>query len=140
MNRIVRLNPQRDLTALDRFLSGNWAAEAWDRSWLDPAVDMYEKDEQVVVKATLPGIKSEDIDVKIVGNTLTIKGEIAHEDEKQERSYIRRERRYGSFCRVLSIPDVNTDQVTAEFENGVLTLTMPKPESIKPRVIEVKTK
>jgi HSP20 family protein len=117
-----------------------WLTESFDRFPLDPAVDIYETDEGLVVKAAVPGIKPENIDINIVGDSLTIKGEVTQQEERSERHYIRRERRYGSFARVLSIPEVAVDNVTAEFANGVLTILLPRPESAKPRTIEVKSK
>jgi HSP20 family protein len=106
-----------------------------------PAVDMYQTDDAVVVKSAIPGIKPEDIDISITGDTLTIKGETQVEEEVNEENYIRRERRYGSFCRSLALPlPVVTDKAAAEFENGVLTLTLPKAEEVKPKAIKIKAK
>ena len=106
-----------------------------------PAVDMYQTDDAVVVKSAIPGIKPEDIDISITGDTLTIKGETRVEEEVNEENYIRRERRYGSFCRSLALPlPVVTDKAEAEFENGVLTLTLPKAEEVKPKAIKIKAK
>jgi len=103
------------------------------------AVDMYETDDTIVVKAAIPGIKSDELDVSITGDTLTIKGETKAEEEIEEGNFIRRERCYGSFCRSLTIPlSVVADQAEAEFEDGVLTLTLPKAEEVKPKVIKVK--
>lgn len=141
MDRLIRWRPKREVADWAQTEEGSLMPWPWFEQGLwGPAVDMYETDDQIVVKAALPGMKPEDIDVKIVGNTLTIKGEVKQEQEHKGRQYIRRERRYGSFSRVLSIPDVDADRVKAEFENGVLTLQLPKPESAKPRVIEVKAK
>ena len=104
-----------------------------------PAVDMYEIDDAVVVKSTIPGIKAEDLDVSISGDVLTIRGETKTDEEIKEEDYVYRERRYGSFCRALTIPvPVVTDETKAEFENGVLTLTLPKAEVIKPKAIKVR--
>jgi len=141
MDRLIRWNPRREVADWGRTEEDAWLTRPWlEQELWGPAVDMYETENQVVVKAALPGIKPEDIDVKIVGNSLSIKGEVKQEQEHKGRQYIRRERRYGSFSRTLSIPDVDADKVKAEFENGVLTLQLPKPESAKPRVIEVKSK
>ncbi|NIO71811.1 MAG: Hsp20 family protein, partial [Anaerolineae bacterium] len=115
--------------------------------WLAPlgdgslAVDMYETDEEVVVKTAVPGVKSEDIDVSITGDVLTIKGETKAEEKVEKANYIRQERRYGAFSRSLTLPStVVADKATAEFENGVLTLTLPKAEEVKPKTIKVKAK
>jgi HSP20 family protein len=105
------------------------------------AVDMYETDEEVVVKTAAPGVKPEDIDVNITGDVLIIKGETKTEEKVEEASYIRQERRYGAFSRSLALPStVVADKATAEFENGVLTLTLPKAEEVKPKTIKVKAK
>lgn len=105
------------------------------------AVDMYETENEVVVKATVPGVKPEDIDVSVVGDTLTIKGETKEEENVERQNYIRRERRYGRFSRTLSLPShVNTSKAEAEFEDGVLTLTLPKAEEAKAKTITVKSK
>ena len=107
-------------------------------------VDIYQTDEDIVVKATMPGVKPEDINISITGETLTIEGEVKEEfemgDEKGVRFHVR-ERRYGSYYRSLTLPTmVNADKASAEFENGILTLTLPKIEEVKPKTITVKTK
>jgi len=115
--------------------------------WLTPfgagtlAVDMYETDEDVVVKTSVPGVKPEDIDITITGDTLTIKGEVKAEEKIERANYIRQERRYGAFSRSLTLPtSVVAEKAKAEFENGVLTLTLPKSEEVKPKTIKVKAK
>jgi len=115
--------------------------------WLAPlsaqtlAVDMYETSEDVVVRTALPGVDPEDIDVSVVGDTLTIKGESQTEEEQKGANYIRRERRYGSFSRSLSLPtNVVADKAVADFSKGILTLRLPKAEEVKPKRIEIKAK
>jgi HSP20 family protein len=115
--------------------------------WLAPlggeglAVDMYETADDVVVKTATPGVKPEDIDVSITGDTLTIKGETKAEEKVEKANYIRQERRYGAFSRSLPLPSaVVADKATAEFEGGMLTLTLPKTEEVKPKTIKVKAK
>lgn len=104
-------------------------------------VDMYQTDNDVVVKASLPGVSPENVEISITGDTLTIKGEIKQEQETKREHYFRQERRYGSFSRSLTIPTmVQTDKAEAVFEHGVLTLTIPKAEEIKPKTIKVKAK
>jgi HSP20 family protein len=104
-------------------------------------LDAYETEDELVVKASLPGVKPEDVDVSIMGDTLSIKGELKAEEETKEPSYHRQERRYGSFHRVLTLPSqVEADKAEAVFENGVLTLTMPKAEAAKPKTITVKAR
>jgi HSP20 family protein len=104
------------------------------------ALDVYETDEDLVVETALPGINPEDVDVSIVGNRLTIKGEARHEEEKEEKGrYHYRERRYGAFQRAIPLPvEVNADETEAVFEHGVLKLSLPKVEEAKPKRIEVK--
>ena len=117
---------------------GGWLTPAQVKT---PTVDMYETDEAIIVKSAIPGIKPEDLNISITGDVLTIKGETRDEEEIEEENYIQRERCYGSFCRSLAIPlPVITDEIQAEFEDGVLTLTMPKAEEVKPKSIEVKAK
>lgn len=105
-----------------------------------PALDMFETEEAVVVKAALPGFAPEDIQISVTGNTLTIKGESLEEKEEQQRNYIHRERSVASFQRVVSLPHEVGAEATAEFENGVLTLTLPKPEEVKPKSIQITVK
>ena len=107
-------------------------------------VDIYQTDEDVVVKATMPGVKPEDINISITGEMLTVEGELKEEveigDEKGVRYHVR-ERRYGSYYRSLTLPTmVDADKASAEFENGILTLTLPKVEEVKPKTITVTTK
>lgn len=104
-------------------------------------VDMYQQDGNLVVKAPIPGVKPEDLDITVVGDTLTIKGETKEEKEVKEENVIRRERRFGAFSRSVSLPSpVDTSKANATFENGVLTLTLPIAEEAKPKTIQVKTK
>jgi HSP20 family protein len=146
---LVRWEPWSDLVslreAMDRLFEESFVRPR--AGWLAPlgdgslAVDMYETDEEVVVKTTVPGVKSEDIDVSITGDLLTIKGETKTEEKVEKANYIRQERRYGAFSRSLTLPStVVADKATAEFENGVLTLTLPKAEEVKPKTIKVKAK
>lgn len=105
------------------------------------AVDMFETDDAIVVSSAVPGIDPEDIDISVTGDLLTIRGETSAEEEINEDNYICRERRYGSFSRSLRLPlAVVADKAEAEFENGVLRLTLPKAEEVKPKSIEVKAK
>jgi len=105
------------------------------------AVDMFQTKDEVVVKAAIPGVKPEDIDVSVSNDVLTIKGEFKQEENVERENYIRRERRFGSFSRALPLPTpVNVEKASAEFEHGVLKLVLPKAEEVKPKSIEVKTK
>ena len=106
-----------------------------------PALDMFETDENLVVKATVPGVKPEDIDVSISGDTLTIKGETKVEEKVEKGNYIRQERRYGAFQRTVALPSaLQADKAEAKYEDGILTLTIPKTESAKPKTIKVEAK
>jgi HSP20 family protein len=105
------------------------------------AVDMYETEAAVVVKTPIPGVKAEDIDVSIVGDTLTIKAEIKEDEEVKRESYLRRERRFGSCYRSVQLPDgLQVDKAEADFSDGVLTLTFPKAEEVRPKTIKVTAK
>jgi HSP20 family protein len=106
------------------------------------ALDLSETEEDLVVEASLPGFDSKDVDISIVGNTLTIKGEKKQENEKEEKGkYHLRERRYGAFQRTITLPtDVDADAAEAIFENGELKLTLPKVEAARPKRIELKAK
>jgi HSP20 family protein len=109
--------------------------------WQTPRVDMVETDEALTVKATLPGIKPEDLEISISGDILTIRGEAKAEDEVAEGAYHLRERYFGSVSRSLHLPTaVNSDEATAEFADGILTLTIPKAEEVRPRLIQVKAR
>jgi HSP20 family protein len=105
----------------------------------DLAVDMYETMDEVVVKAALPGVKPEQLDINIAGDVLNIRGESNEETNDEQQDYIRRERRYGSFSRSVTLPSgLQADKADAKFENGMLTLKIPKSEQMKPRTIKVK--
>ncbi len=104
-------------------------------------IDMYHTANDVVVKAILPGIKPEEVDVTITGDTLTIKGETKAEEEVKREDYLYQEHRYGAFSRSVTLPSgLNTDKVEANFDNGILTVTIPKSEQVKPKSIKVKAK
>jgi HSP20 family protein len=103
------------------------------------AVDMHETDSDIVLSAAVPGVKPEDLDISIQGDVLTIKGESRSDDEVKEESYLRRERRFGSFFRQVQLPKpVRSDGADATFENGVLKLRLPKSEEARERKIPVK--
>ena len=149
MSNLVRWEPFRDLIslreAMDRLFEESFVRPGVGRlvpaGMGTPAVDMYETDDAVIVKSAIPGIKAEELDISVTGDTLTIRGETRAEEEVKEENYIRRERRYGSFCRSLAIPvPVVAGKAEAEFENGVLKLTLPKAEEVKPKAIKIKTK
>src|SRR5690606_35250946 len=146
MSNLIRWEPAREMMtlreAMDRLfddaftrplsLAGNWSV---------PAVDMYQTDNEVVVKAALPGIKADEVQINVTGEILTIKGETKHEEERKEKAYHIREQRWGSFERSIALPtEVVADKAKADFENGMLTITLPKADEVKPKTISIKTK
>jgi HSP20 family protein len=145
---IVRWEPFRDMMtlreAMNRLFEESFVSPR-RREWLAPAealaLDVYETDDSLVVKTSIPGVKPEDVDINIKGNVLSISGESKEEEEVKEENYLRRERRYGSFSRTLALPEgVDADKAEADFEDGVLTLTIPKAPEAKPKTITVKSK
>ncbi len=104
-------------------------------------LDLYQTDNDVVVEASIPGIDPDDINISVAGEVLTIKGEVKNETESKNTDYHIKERRYGSFSRSISLPtQVVADKANAEFKNGILKLTLPKAEEVKPKTITVKAK
>jgi HSP20 family protein len=103
-----------------------------------PAVDVYDNDNNIVIKAELPGVDKKDIVVHVNGGLLTLKGERSSENEVTEDKYHRRERSYGKFERVFTLPaEVDPDKITADYKDGVLKIHIPKPEEQKPKRITV---
>jgi len=106
-------------------------------SWA-PAVDIYETEHELVVKADLPEVDSKDLDIRVENNILTIRGERKFEKKVNEENYLRVERAYGAFSRSFSLANtVNAEAIKADYQNGVLTLTIPKREEAKPKQIKV---
>lgn len=104
-------------------------------------VDLLETGDEIVVKASLPGIKPEDIDISVTGQVLTLKGESKEETEEEAQNFYRRERRHGTYVRQFSLPsEVDADKAAATFEHGVLRLTLPKADAAKPKTIKVEAK
>jgi HSP20 family protein len=102
---------------------------------------MYQTDEEVIVKVSLPGFKPDQVRVNVTGEVLTIQGEAREEEETKERAYHLRERRWGAFERSVMLPTgVAADKAKADFENGVLTIALPKAEESRPKTIAVKAK
>ena len=103
-----------------------------------PAVDIYENEHELVVKADIPDIKPEELDIRVENNILTVRGERKFEKKVDEKNYLRAERTYGSFSRSFSLANtVNSEAIKAEYKDGVLTLTVPKREEAKPKQIKV---
>jgi HSP20 family protein len=106
-----------------------------------PAVEVFEKEGKFVVKAELPGIKEEDMDISVVDNTLTIKGEKKTESEVKEEDYYCCECSYGSFSRSIALPsNVDAKKIAASYEDGVLGISLPKASEVKPKKISISAK
>jgi HSP20 family protein len=149
MSNLIRWEPAREMLSL---------REAMDRLFDDaftqplaighggrgaglPAIDLYQTDDEVIVKASLPGFKPDQVQVNVTGDVLTIKGEAREEQERGERAYHVRERRWGSFERSLMLPaGVAADKARADFEDGVLTVSLPKAEEARPKSISIKAR
>jgi len=147
-NGLVRWDPLREMVtlreAVDRLMAESFVRPGTAFPFLGvegPAVDMYQNKDEIIVKAAIPGVRPDDIDIQVTGDILTIKGELKDEEKIEEGNYLRKERRYGQFCREFSLPtQVSADKAKAEFEHGVLTLHLPKSEAAKPKSITVKAK
>ena len=111
-----------------------------NRPWA-PAVDIYETENELVLKADLPDVDLKDIDVRVENQTLRISGERKFEQENTGKGYHRIERSYGSFMRSFAVPNsFDTEKIAADFKNGVLSVTLPKKEAAKPRQVKVEVK
>jgi HSP20 family protein len=118
---------------VNRLLSEPASSRPWS-----PAVDVLETENELVLKADVPGVELKDIDIQIENGTLTLKGERKFERKEGKEGYHTIERSYGSFMRCFALPDVvDTDKVKAEYKNGVLTVTLPKKEIAKPRSVKI---
>ncbi len=144
MRTITRWEPFRGVNTLqDQF--NRLFNDVFDRkgeessltAWA-PAVDIYETEHELVVKADLPEVDPKDLDIRVENNILTIRGERKFEKKVNEDNYLRVERVYGSFARSFTLANtVNSDAIKADYQNGVLTLTIPKREEAKPKQIKV---
>ena len=113
---------------------------ATNRPWA-PAVDVYETENELVLKADLPAVELNDIDVRVENQTLTISGERKFEQQNNSKGFHRIERSYGKFSRSFSVPTVfDTEHVSADFQSGVLTVKLPKKEAAKPRQVKIETR
>ena len=150
MTNLTRWEPTREMMtlreAMDRLFDDAFTrpfslTREGGSTWSSPAIDMYQTDNDVVVKADLPGIKADEVQINVNGDVLTIKGETKQQDEKKDKSWHIREHRRGAFERSIRLPSgVIADRANADFDNGVLTITLPKSEEVKPRTITIKTK
>jgi len=149
MADLVRWDPFDKLSlrdAMDRlfedaFITPRWAMP-FGENWLNTlAIDMVEHDNDIVVKASVPGFKPEEIDISVVSDVLTIKGEHKVEKKEEKENYLLKELKYGAMHRSLRLPTaVQADKAQAEFENGMLVLTLPKAEAVKPKQIKIMAK
>jgi HSP20 family protein len=148
MASVIRWAPIRELDGMcnamgrlyEEGFPGPLTRALWDVPSA-PGMDLYQTDEAIVIKMGLPGVEPGDIQVSVTYGVLTVRGEVKEEKEEKEKTYHLRERRFGSFSRSVKLPsNVNVEKSDAQFENGVLTLTLPKAEEAKPRTIAVKTK
>jgi HSP20 family protein len=142
---LVRYNPFADVDefpaglrifqdSLNRLLSDQ---SPTTRPWA-PSVDILETENELVLKADVPGVELKDIDIQFENGTLTLKGERKFEKEEKDRGFHRMERSYGSFVRYFTVPEtVDSEHARADYQNGVLTVTLPKKEIAKPKAIKV---
>jgi len=144
MNTIVRWNPMRELAdmsrLMDRTFENYWGTRASD--WNVPALDVFEKDDKIFVKAELPGFTPEQVDIRVEGDVLHLKGQRTTETQQDEEGgrYHLQERSISNFTRSIQFPvAVDGNKAEAEFENGVLTLTLPKDEKVLPKRINITT-
>jgi len=144
---LMRWDPFREMSALQERMNRLFSdvraqapvrgEEIVQGAWI-PAVDIFETNEAIVLKAELPGITAQDISVEVKDNTLTLKGEKKFEKEVKEENYHRVERSYGSFQRAFTLPGtIHQEKVKAKFKDGILEITLPKVEETKPKQIKV---
>lgn len=144
MNSITHWGPLQNLSTLqeqvNRLFESKFQGRGDDSAlttWA-PAVDIYETENELVLRADLPGINEKDLDVRVENNMLTVRGERKFEQQVKEDNYLRIERTYGSFSRSFGLPNsVNTEAIKAEYKNGVLTVELPKRAESKPKQVKV---
>jgi HSP20 family protein len=143
---VIRWDPFRNLSGLqeqvNRLFDSSFRGQT-DESALTawaPSVDIYETENELVLKADLPDVAEKDIDIHVENNMLTVRGERKFEEKVKEENYLRVERAYGSFSRSFSLPNsVDTEAIKAEYKNGVLTVVMPKRAESKPKQVKITT-
>lgn len=140
---LTRWDPYREMMSMRRAMNrlmDNTFSDEWDSGteWSLP-LDVMENENDFVVKATVPGVKPDDLEITYNNGTLTIQGEVKSEQDQKEGKYHLRERRSGAFVRSLALPtDVKPDKIEAEYQDGVLTLKLPKAEEARPKRIAIK--
>jgi len=141
---LTRWDPFQEMLNLRRTVDRLFDNVGSDHEWAQPsmwglAVDVVENKDDFIVKASVPGINPDVLDISYADDTLTIKGEIKSDNEVKENQYHLRERRYGSFARSISLPTkIKGDAIEASYQNGVITLRLPKAEEVKPKRIAIK--
>jgi HSP20 family protein len=150
MTNLTRWEPAREMMTLreamdrlfdDAFTRPLFSIRDGGSLWSSPAIDLYQTDNAVVVKAALPGFTADQVRINVTDNILTISGELKHEEEETNKSWHIREHRWGAFERSVMLPTgVNPNRAEADFENGILTITLPKSEEAKPKTITIKPK
>ncbi len=146
MSNLIRWEPAREMMtlreAMDRLFDDAFTRPISMTGNLSlPAVDMYQTDDELVVKAAVPGVKAGDVQISVTGDVLSIKGETRLKEESKDKAWHIREQHWGSFERRIMLPtDVVADKAKAEFEDGILTITLPKAEEVRPKTITVKAK
>lgn len=145
MYNLSRRDPFREMitlrSAVDRLFDSAFNGESdWAQSSWGVALDVTENENEYTVKATVPGVNPDDIDITFNNGMLTIKGEVKANEEKQGERYHMRERRYGSFSRSIALPtSINPDSIQASYDAGILTLHLPKAEEAKPKRIQIQS-
>lgn len=139
---LMRWDPFREMAAtrrlMDRWLEEPWTGSGDGQDWLSAPVDIVERDEEFEIRATVPGFAPDDIEITVQGDVVTLKGERTVTTEREDETYRLRERRSGSFQRTLRLPcAVETEGANAHYENGELTLTVPKQRESVARRIKV---
>ena len=146
MANLMRWDPYREMwnmrSALDRFFDDSIGVprlSLYQGGW-DLALDVAETDDEFMVKASLPGINPDELEVTYDSNVLTIKGDMMKEEDVEEERYHLRERRYGAFSRSVSLPSsIKADKIEASYQAGILTLRLPKSEEARPKRIKVRS-
>ena len=138
---LSRWDPFREMVtmrgAMDRLIENSLSDEAAPSEW-GLALDVVEDEDSYIVKASVPGVKPEDIDITYEKGMLTVRGELKDESESTKGQYHLRERRYGSFTRTINLPaTVKAEEIKANYQDGILTLKMPKAEEVKPKRIAI---
>ena len=142
---ITRWDPLRELSTLQQRMNRlfqdslqNQGEEGLMTSSFVPAVDIYEDEHSITLKMEVPGVEQKDLDIRVENQTLTVRGERKFEKDEKEENFHRIERRYGSFFRAFTLPNtVDTDNINADYENGVLKIKLAKRAEAKPKQVKV---